>query len=109
MNWQSNGISASIFEPPQDITLIVTKPSLTATTTIGAFDVFEVSSNEVNETAVLELKLMTALNEAVRLAPELLMSLLVPRRLHVKVVITFPLTDSEGAEITELNAMMRIR
>lgn len=109
LNWQSNGLSASIVEPPQDITLVVTKPSLTATTTIGAFDIFEVSSNEVDDTAVLELKLMTALNEAVRLAPELLMSLLVPRRLHVKVMITLPLTDSEGAEITELNAMMRIR
>jgi hypothetical protein len=109
LNWQSNGISASIAEPPQDIVLVVTKPSLTATTTIGAFDVFEVSTNEVNDTALLELKLMTALNEAVRLAPELLMSLLVPRRLHVRVVITLPLTDSEGAEITELNAMMRIR
>ena len=109
LNWQANGVSASIIEPPQDITLVVTKPSLTATTTIGAFDVFEVSSDEASDTAVLELKLMTALNEAVKIAPEILMSLLVPRRLHVKVVITLPLTDSEGAEITELNAMMRIR
>ena len=109
LNWQSNGATASISEPPQDITLVVTKPSLLATTTIGAFDVFEVSSGELSDEAVLELKLMTALNEAVKIAPELLMSLLVPRRLHVRVVITLPLVDSEGVEITELNAIMKIK
>ena len=109
LNWQSNGATASISEPPQDITLVVTKPSLLATTTIGAFDVFEVSSGELSDEAVLELKLMTALNEAVKIAPELLMSLLVPRRLHVRVVITLPLIDSEGVEITELNAIMKIK
>ena len=109
LDWQSNGLRASISEPPQDITLVVTKPSLTATTTIDAFDIFEVSSNEGNSTAVLELKLMTALNEAVKVAPELLMSLLVPRKLHVRVVVTLPLVDAAGAEITELNATMRIK
>jgi hypothetical protein len=109
LGWQSNGARASISEPPQDITLVVTKPSLTATTTIGAFDIFEVSSNEFNNTAVLELKLMTALNEAVRLAPELLMSLLVPRRLHVRVVVTLPLIDSQGVGVTEFNAIMKIK
>jgi hypothetical protein len=109
LNWQSNGATASIVEPAQDITLVVTKPSLTATTTIGAFDVFEVSSDGLNNTPVLELKLMTAINEAVKVAPELLMSLLVPRRLHVRVVFTLPLIDSQGAEITELNAIMRLR
>ena len=109
LNWQSNGATASIAEPPQDIVLVVTKPSLLATTTIGAFDVFEVSSAELSGESVLELKLMTALNEAVKIAPELLMSLLVPRRLHVRVVITLPLIDSEGVEITELNAIMKIK
>ena len=109
LNWLSDGVSANILEPSQDITLVVTKPSLTATTTIGAFDIFAVSSGDLANTAVLELKLMTALNDAVRIAPELLMSLLVPRRLHVKVVMTLPLADSDGVEITELNVMMRIR
>jgi len=108
LNWLSDGVSAMILEPSQDITLVVTKPSLTATTTIGAFDIFAVSSGDSDNTTILELKLMTALNEAVRVAPEILMSLLVPRRLHVKVVITVPLTDSNGAEVTEFNAMMRI-
>ena len=109
LNWQSDGVSATILEPSQDITLVVTKPTVIATTILGAFDVFAVSSGDLDNTVVLELKLMTAINEAVRLAPELLMSLLTPRRLHVKVVFTLPLTDSNGAEITELNAIMRIR
>ena len=109
LNLLSDGVSAIILEPSQDITLVVTKPTLTATTTIGAFDIFAVSSGDLENTAVLELKLMTAINEAVKLAPELLMSLLTPRRLHVKVVFTLPLTDSDGVEITELNVIMRIR
>lgn len=109
LKWQSNGVTASILEPPQDITLVVTKPSLTATTVIGAFDIFEVFPTELSSESVLELKLMTALSEAVKLAPELLMSLLVPRRLHVRVVVTLPLVDSEGAEITEFNAIMKIK
>jgi len=109
LNLLSDGVSAIILEPSQDITLVVTKPTLTATTTIGAFDIFAVSSGDLENTAVLELKLMTAINEAVKLAPELLMSLLTPRRLHVKVVFTLPLTDSDGVEITELNVILRIR
>jgi len=108
LNWLSDGLSASILEPSQDITLVVTKPSLTATTTLGAFDVFAISSGGLDNTAVLELKLMTAINEAVKIAPELLLSLLKPRRLHVKVVFTLPLTDSTGAEINELNVILRI-
>ena len=108
LNWQSNGVAASISEPPQEITLVVTKPSLVATTVIGAFDIFEVSSAGLDSEAQLELKLLTALNEAVKIAPELLMSLLVPRRLHVRVVITLPLKDSNGVDVTEFNAMMRI-
>lgn len=108
LNWQSNGVSASIVEPEQEIVLVVTKPSLVATTTIGAFDVFEVSSGGLNNSATLDLKLMTALNEAVKIAPELLMSLLVPRKLHVRVVITLPLNDSDGVELTELSAIIKI-
>jgi len=109
LNMRSNGATASISEPPQEITLAVTKPSLKATTIIGPFDIFEVSSVESSRESFLELKLMTALNEAVKIAPELVNSLLVPRRLHVRVVTTLPLTDSEGAEITEINAKMKIK
>ena len=108
LNWTSNGASASILEPPQEITLVVTRPSFVADTVIGPFDVFEVIPGDMSTDAVLELKLMTALNEAVKIAPELLMSLLVPRRLHVRVVATLPLEDAEGHQVTELSARMKI-
>ena len=108
LDWASNGASASILEPPQEITLVVTRPSFVADTVIGPFDVFEVIPGDMSTDAVLELKLMTALNEAVKIAPELLMSLLVPRRLHVRVVATLPLEDAEGHQVTELSARMKI-
>ena len=108
LSWQSNGANASIAEPPQDITLLVTRPGLTATTVIGPFDVFEVTSAEAGGT-VLELKLMTALNEAVKIAPELVLDLIKPRRLHVRAVFTLPLIDTNGSVVSELNAKMRIK
>jgi len=110
LNWESNGVSASISEPEQIVALAVNKAGVLITTTIGGFNMFDLSPAGIDSTSsTLDIKLMSPISEAVKIAPELLNSLLRPRSLHIRMVSTLPFIDSIGAELTEINTIIRLK
>jgi hypothetical protein len=109
ITWSSDGASASILEPPQDISLKIYRPGGTIiTVTINEFDIMTVAVDELTGVKTLEIKLLSALSEGVRVAGDLLNSLLVPRTLHIKVATTLLINDSEGAVVSEFDSVIRL-
>jgi hypothetical protein len=56
----------------------------------------------------LDIKLLAALNEGVKVAGSLLGSLLVPRTLHISIATTRPIQDAAGIPVTQFNAVIRL-
>ena len=109
ITWSSDGASASILEPPQDISLKIYRPGGTIiTVTINEFDIMTVAVDELTGVKTLEIKLLSALSEGVRVGGGLLNSLLVPRTLHIKVATTLLINDSEGAVVSEFDSVIRL-
>ena len=109
ITWSSDGASASILEPPQDISLKIYRPAGTIiAVTINEFDIMTVAVDELTGVKTLEIKLLSALSEGVRVGGGLLNSLLVPRTLHIKVATTLLINDSEGAVVSEFDSVIRL-
>jgi len=108
INWSSDGASASIIEPAQDVLLEVNKAGVKLSTTIGEFDIMSVAVDSATGDKAFEIKLLSALSEAVKTFGGLLDPLLVPRVLHVKVVTSLPLIDAHGLEVGEFNIVIRL-
>ena len=108
ITWSSDGASASILEPPQGISLKIYRTGLMISTTINEFDIMTVAVDELTGVKTLEIKLLSALSEGVRVAGDLLNSLLVPRTLHIKVATTLLINDSEGAVVSEFDSVIRL-
>ena len=56
----------------------------------------------------LDIKLLAALNEGVKVAGSLLGSLLVPRTLHISIATTLHIQDAAGIPVTQFNAVIRL-
>ena len=108
INWSSDGISASILEPSQDISLKVNRTGLMISTTINEFDIMTVAADELTGVKTLDIKLLSALSEGVRVAGSLLNSLLVPRTLHIKVATTLLINDVDGEVVSEFDSIIRL-
>ena len=108
IEWRSDGSAATITEVEQSVSLSINKAGLKISTTIGEFDILGIAFDEATLVTSLDIKLMSGLSEAVKIAPELLTSLLVPRTLHVRILTTIPITDATWAEVSEINAVIRL-
>lgn len=107
VEWTSDGTIASIDEPTQSVDLTVWRSSLKLKVSIGAFDILAVSADAAHA-GILEIKLMSALSEAVKLDAGLFSSLLTPRTLHLKMSTTLPIVDSTGETVNEVNTILRL-
>ena len=58
---------------------------------------------------MLDIKLLSALSEAVKLDAGLFASLLTPRTLHLKMKTTLPIIDLDGVAIDEVNTILRLQ
>ena len=108
ITWSSDGIDASILEPSQDISLKVNRTGLMISTTINEFDIMTISADELTGVKTLDIKLLSALSEGVRVAGGLLNSLLIPRTLHIKVATTLLINDSDGAVVSEFDSIISL-
>ena len=108
ITWSSDGLTASIIEPVQDIKLSVNRAGLLISTTISEFDIMEISTDQSTGVKTLDIKLLSALSEGVRVAGGLLDSLLVPRTLHIKVATSLLINDSEGLVLTEFDSVINL-
>jgi len=108
INWQSDGSIIAITEPEQSISLVVNRAGLKITTTINEFDIMSVSVDQTTGAATLDIKLLSALSEGVKVAGGLLDTLLVPRTLHIKVATTMPIADADGVDVSEINAIIKL-
>ncbi|UVW36136.1 hypothetical protein NYF23_05860 [SAR92 clade bacterium H455] len=108
IDWSSDGVTASIVEPSQKIKISVIRSSYTAYLEIDAFDIMAVSVDEVSGVKTLDIKLLSALSEGVKVAGGLLDSLLVPRILHIKLITDMLVNDSEGFSVTEFDSVIRL-
>ena len=108
ITWSSDGATASIIEPAQSIRLEVIRSSLSITTTIGAFDIMAVSVNPTTGVKTLDIKLLSALSEGVKVAGGVLDSLLVPRSLHIKVVTSLVINDANGVAVTQFDSLISL-
>ena len=106
--WSSDGVSASILEPPQNIILTVNRTGLMISTTINEFDIMTVAADELTGAKTLDIKLLSALSEGVRVAGDLLNSLLVPRTLHISVATTLLINDSNEAAVSEFDSVISL-
>ena len=108
INWSSDRANASIEEPAQSISLEVNKAGLKIKTTINEFDIMAVTVDQTSGKKSLDIKLLAALNEGVKVAGSLLGSLLVPRTLHISIATTLPIQDAAGIPVTQFNAVIRL-
>ena len=108
INWQSDGSIIAITEPEQSISLVVNRAGLKITTTINEFDIMSVTVDQTTGAATLDIKLLSALSEGVKVAGGLLDTLLVPRTLHIKVATTMPIADADGVDVSEINAIIKL-
>lgn len=106
--WSSDGLTASILEPAQDIKLSVNRAGLRISTTITEFDIMAVSVDQLTGVKTLDIKLLSALSEGVRVAGGLLDSLLVPRTLHIRVATSLLINDSEGLVVSEFDSVISL-
>ena len=58
---------------------------------------------------MLNIKLLSALSEAVKLDAGLFASLLTPRTLHLNMKSTLPIIDLDGVAIDEVNTILRLQ
>ena len=108
LTWISDGINASIDEPEQTIELSVIRSGLKLWVSIGSFDILGISDGGPHF-KMLDIKLLSALSEAVKLDAGLFASLLTPRTLHLKMRHTLPIINSDGVKIDEVNAILRLQ
>lgn len=108
ISWSSDGLTASILEPEQEILLEVNRSSLFFKTTLKSFDIMAVSVDESTGVKSLDIKLLSALSEGARVAGGLLDSLLVPRTLHIKVATSLLINDSEGLVVSEFDSVIKL-
>ena len=108
LTWISDGIIASIDEPEQTIELTVIRSGLKLWVSIGSFDVLGISDGDPHF-KMLDIKLLSALSEAVKLDAGLFASLLTPRTLHLKMKTTLPIIDLDGVAIDEVNTILRLQ
>ena len=108
LTWISDGINASIDEPEQTIELSVIRSGLKLWVSIGSFDILGISDGGPHF-KMLDIKLLSALSEAVKLDAGLFASLLTPRTLHLKMQHTLPIINSDGVKIDEVNAILRLQ
>ena len=108
LTWISDGMNASIDEPEQTIELSVIRSGLKLWVSIGSFDVLGVSDGD-GHFKLLDIRLLSALSEAVKLDAGLFASLLTPRTLHLKMKSTLPIVNSDGFTIDEVNAILRLQ
>ena len=108
LTWISDGTNASIDEPEQTIELSVIRSGLKLWVSIGSFDVLGISDGDPHF-KMLNIKLLSALSEAVKLDAGLFASLLTPRTLHLKMKSTLPIIDLDGVAIDEVNTILRLQ
>ena len=108
LTWISDGINASIDEPEQTIELSVIRSGLKLWVSIGSFDVLGISDGDPHF-KMLDIKLLSALSEAVKLDAGLFASLLTPRTLHLKMKSSLPIVDLDGVAIDEVNTILRLQ
>ena len=67
-----------------------------------------VAADELTGAKTLDIKLLSALSEGVRVAGDLLNSLLVPRTLHISVATTLLINDSNEAAVSEFDSVISL-